>query len=399
MVDGRLVALPSTPWAPALFYDKQIFQERADSLRAAGLDPSRPPATLEELDRYALALDRWETTGNRRRLLSSGYLPMEPGWWINLTGFWFGTSPINAEGTKVTLDSPQMLATYEWIRSYSARLGKEAMTEFRSGFGGFASPQNPFLTGTVAMVKQGPWMANFIEKLNPSMNRWNMTPQQIERDTGLASVTAGASRGELVKRFGVPVAEGDFERFAGALHDLVIRSDGDKVTQATIERTPPAQRRQFCRWGVVPFPSAVAGLDNVTYGGMDVLVIPRGSKHRREAFEFIAYVNRQDVSEKLNSLHCKISPLKQVSEQFYRFHPNPYIEVFDKVAGSPNARPLPVAPNWPEINDELSIIAERVNLQDGATADIIAAQMSRAQQKLDSKLAIMRLRKESEARP
>jgi ABC-type glycerol-3-phosphate transport system substrate-binding protein len=391
--DGRLVALPSTPWAVALLWDKQQFAGHADALRAAGLDPDRPPRTLAELDRYAQALDTWSESGGRRRIVSAGYIPMEPGWWINLTVYWFGGSVSNPEGTVLKLDTPEVLAAYEWIRGYSERLGEASMTEFRSGFGGFASPQNPFLTGTVAMVQQGPWMANFIEKLNPAMNRWGMTSEQVARDEAMNAVAAGATRDALVQTFGEPREEGAVARFPGTRQDLVVRFAAGVAQEARVELTPPQQRRRYTRWGAAAFPSAVEGLEHVTYGGTDVLVIPRGSRHKREAFEFIAYVNSQPVTEKLNSLHCKISPLREVSEAFYRYHPNPYIAVFDELAASPNARPLPTLPNWPEIADEMQVIAEQVNLQAGPTEAIIAAQAARAEAKLAEKLEMIEVRR------
>lgn len=379
--NGRLVALPSTPWATALFYDKQLFADRAVELRAAGLDPTRAPRTLQELDQYAAALDVWTDIGGRKRIQSAGYIPMEPGWWINFTVYWFGGALLDPSGERLALDTPEIRQAYDWLRGYSQRLGKESLTEFRSGFGGISSPQNPFLTGTVAMVMQGPWMANFIEKLNPSMNRWNMTTEQIERDERLATVAQGDAESELIRMFGTPARDGDWLVFSGTRHDLRVRVASGKVEATELQLTPPEQRRKYTRWGVAPFPSARPGLDQVTYGGMDVLVIPRGSKHKREAFEFIAYINRQDVAERLNSLHCKLSPLKDVSESFFRNHPNPYIHVFDELAASQNAFALPPVTNWAEIADELSIIAERVNLQDGPTEQIIRDQAVRAEQK------------------
>jgi hypothetical protein len=57
-------------------------------------------------------------------------------------------------------------------------------------------------------------------------------------------------------------------------------------------------------------------------------MIPRGSKHPREAFEFIAYVQRQDVMEKLCQSHCKNSPLATQSDDWVFTHPNPFIDVF-----------------------------------------------------------------------
>jgi len=65
--------------------------------------------------------------------------------------------------------------------------------------------------------------------------------------------------------------------------------------------------------------------------GLDILVIPRGAKHKRQAFEFLAFVQRQDEMEKLCALHCKPSPLVRVSDEFNRNHLNPYIDIFERL--------------------------------------------------------------------
>ncbi len=306
--NGVLYALISTPAATALHYNKQIFLERADALRAAGLDPDRPPRTLRELDEYAKALDVIETLPNgRKHIISAGYLPMEPGWFLAHTGYWFGVSVFDEQTQTLQLNHPKMVEALEWIQSYSKRLGVETMGEFRSGFGTFNSTQNPFLTGMVAMVKQGPWMANYIEHLKPEMNRWKMSKEQ----------------------------------------------------EATL---PREQRKQNYAWAAAPFPSAVPGLENVSYCGFDTLVIPRGARHPKEAFEFIAFVNRQDVMERLNTLHCKNSPLTKVSDEFLENHPNPYIDVFEQLASSPNARALPSIGIWPQVAAELNNAIQEVYL-------------------------------------
>jgi maltose-binding protein MalE len=49
------------------------------------------------------------------------------------------------------------------------------MLTFGSSFGNFQSPQNPFLSGQIAMVLQGVWMYNFIDKFAPSME-WGAAP-------------------------------------------------------------------------------------------------------------------------------------------------------------------------------------------------------------------------------
>jgi len=93
-----------------------------------------------------------------------------------------------------------------------------------------------------------------------------------------------------------------------------------------------------------------------------VLVIPRGARHKAEAFEFIAFVNRQDEMEKLANAHCKISPLAKVSEDFLDHHSNPYVRVFDALAASPNAHPTEPVPILNEVNDEMNNFVQRLAL-------------------------------------
>jgi maltose-binding protein MalE len=100
-------------------------------------------------------------------------------------------------------------------------------------------------------------------------------------------------------------------------------------------------------------------LDDIAFCSCDLLVIPRGSKHKQEAFEFMAFVNRQDVMQRLCAMHCKNSPLAKVSPSFVDHHPNPYIDVFEKLATSPNAFTLPRIPIWPQISNELTVAAQK----------------------------------------
>jgi len=317
--DGHLYALVSTPGSIALHYNKRVFRENSEKLRAEGLDPDRAPRTIEELDRYAKALTVYDPE-DPRRILQAGYLPTEPGWYLAHTSFWFGTNVFDPKSGKFILTNPQNIRAYEWLQSYAIMLGKDSMTEFSSGLGEFSSPQNPFLAGKVVMEQQGPWMAKYISRFNPDM------------------------------------------------------ADD---------------------WAAAPFPSAVEGLENVSYCPFDVLMIPRGAKHKREAFEFIAYVNRQDVMERLCSMHCKNSPLRKVSDKFIADHPNPYIEVFQNLASSENARGTPQMPIWSEVLDELNVAAQRVYLMEGEPEQILRETQTRLQSKYDRYMERQKLREHS----
>src|SRR5206468_11093590 len=140
------------------------------------------------------------------------------------------------------------------------------------------------------------------------------------------------------------------------------------------------ERRDNCVLAAAPCPAISADMPPVTYAGMDILAIPSTSKHKKEAFEFIAFVNRQDIMEKLVSMHCKNSPLAKMSPSYIANHPNPYIEVFEDLASSPNAKGLPPIPIWPEVQAELSNAAELICLDKATPQQALSEAQTRAQQ-------------------
>lgn len=147
---GHLWALPTTASVTALHWNKQLFRE-------AGLDPERPPRSLEELEVMNETITRHRPDGTIAVL---GHYPAEPGWWLTYWSHWFGGRLW--DGKKMTLTAPENQEAARWIASYPERFGADSLLRFQSGFGTFASPQNAFFTGRVAMVLQGVWMDNFI---------------------------------------------------------------------------------------------------------------------------------------------------------------------------------------------------------------------------------------------
>jgi ABC-type glycerol-3-phosphate transport system substrate-binding protein len=69
-----------------------------------------------------------------------------------------------------------MRETFRWLATYPGRFGGASLQNLRNGFGNFASPQNPFFTGRIAMVMQGPWLFNFIKKYAPDDFEWGVAP-------------------------------------------------------------------------------------------------------------------------------------------------------------------------------------------------------------------------------
>jgi multiple sugar transport system substrate-binding protein len=162
--NNGIYALPTTPASVALHWNRKLFRE-------AGLDPDRPPKTLEELDEMADKLIQRDRSG---RIEVMGYLPAEPGWWNWGWGYFFGGS-LWPGGDQVSAVSPENMRAFNWVKGYSDRYGSRDIQVFQSGFGNFSSPQNAFMAEQVAMVLQGVWMANYINNTNPSLD-WDAAP-------------------------------------------------------------------------------------------------------------------------------------------------------------------------------------------------------------------------------
>jgi len=131
-------------------------------------------------------------------------------------------------------------------------------------------------------------------------------------------------------------------------------------------------------WGVAAFPSVdPERLPDVTAAMCDVMVIPAGARHPREAFAFMAFVNRRAEIEKLCLGQGKFSPLRVVSPGFYKRHPNPDIQIFARLAASPNARIMPPYAICTEYMDALTTATNEMILNDPPVDSILGPVQAR----------------------
>lgn len=315
---GFMWALPSTPTTIALHWNKKLFRE-------AGLDPDRPPQSLDELEEMSDKLSIVEIKrGNKTvrvrfteltdaekqikdfKLMQVGHDPQQPGWWMPMWVYWFGGKLWDGD-RKITANSPENVTVFTWLRRQAEKYGVQNRRSFGASFGNFQSPQNPFLAGQIAMTLQGVWMYNFISKYAPQME-----------------------------------------------------------------------------WGAAPFPAKDPKASPlVTLAEADMLVIPKGARHPKEAFEFIRYVNTQGPMEKLCLGQRKFSPLAKVSEEFIKNHPNPYIKTFIELAKSPDAQYVPRLSVWGEYNDEMGVAVDRVTSLEAMPKEALDEVQQRMQWKLD----------------
>jgi ABC-type glycerol-3-phosphate transport system substrate-binding protein len=170
---GRLYALPYLLDAAALFWNKQVF-------RQAGLDPERPPETLEELSTLAERLTVRDAAGQIRRL--GMQLPD-----ILLACTAHGGSFYDENEERLTPDSPANIRAFTWYRDLADHQGggvqvSAFQSSFESSTGQLQGASHPFFTGKMVMMVSGEWMPVWIERYAPDLD-YGIAPFPTRRDT------------------------------------------------------------------------------------------------------------------------------------------------------------------------------------------------------------------------
>jgi multiple sugar transport system substrate-binding protein len=158
----KILCLPWGTDAYALFWNKDMFE-------AAGLDPEKPPSTMEELVEFA---DKLTVVGTDGTIEQIGFIPNHSWSHSDLYvrmygGFWY-----NDDGSKLTVNSQPMIDAFTWQQQFFTKYGVDNVQAFSSGFGEYGSPDAPFYAGKVAMMVEGEWQTgpNFIPALKPELN-------------------------------------------------------------------------------------------------------------------------------------------------------------------------------------------------------------------------------------
>lgn len=156
--DGKTYLFPQDSNVNLLYYNVKMFEE-------AGLDPNKPPTTIEELDEYAEKLTKVNSDGGIDRL---GFIPwIDAGDEALLWGWVFGANFFNADKNEIQLNEKPLQDAYKWMNSYAQKYNPETIKSFTSGFGGAFSPDHPFFSGKVAMTVNGNWFANALSIYSP----------------------------------------------------------------------------------------------------------------------------------------------------------------------------------------------------------------------------------------
>jgi len=137
VVDGQLYAVPTAVRSLALFWNKRMFEE-------AGLDPEVPPATLDEMVEYAIALTERDGGGNLTAVgLTMAMTGQDHHWWREGLVRQFGGQPYSDDGRTVTYNDEAGAAALQFYIDMIQEHGvsdigfmDEPQAAFRAGRGG-----------------------------------------------------------------------------------------------------------------------------------------------------------------------------------------------------------------------------------------------------------------------
>jgi multiple sugar transport system substrate-binding protein len=143
---GGLYGLPFGQDTWALYYNTDLFT-------AAGLDPTKPPTTPDELWEDAAKLTKYNADGS---LAVAGFIPNDPDPNLDMTANLFNCQWYDESAKKITVNSPDCVAWFSWYKKWYDTYNKnKAMTNLAaSRTGGDAGLFN---AGKVAMVIMGEW--------------------------------------------------------------------------------------------------------------------------------------------------------------------------------------------------------------------------------------------------
>jgi multiple sugar transport system substrate-binding protein len=157
---GKLYGLPFGQDTFALYYNTDAFTE-------VGLDPAKPPTTLDELWADAKKLTKVNPDGSLARL---GFVPDDPEKNLPMTSELFGCKFYDEGAKKVTVNSPECVAWFDWYKQWYAEYNKkDAMTTLVSGRG--QADGGLLYNGKAAMVIIGEWITGqaYAPKLAPDL--------------------------------------------------------------------------------------------------------------------------------------------------------------------------------------------------------------------------------------
>ncbi len=137
-----------------------------------GVDPTKPPQTLEELDAVYDQLTTYDANGNID-VLGGDFT------WVDMILGRFLGKLVSEDGKTITANDPNNVAALQWQTDRWNKIGITKMQDFYAslqGRGERSAGNDPLLSGLIATYVTGPWHFDTINRYAPDDFEWTVWP-------------------------------------------------------------------------------------------------------------------------------------------------------------------------------------------------------------------------------
>ena len=301
-LDGATLCLPWSCDVDALFWNKDLFA-------AAGLDPERPPRTMEELVEYASRLTIRDETGELGQV---GFIPDFPRSHADLYVRMFGGAFHSEGGAELTVNSQPVIDGMNWQRQFYDIYAPEDLTDFVSSFTPYMTSRHPLYAGRRLSCQQ-------CHRSSPIQN--GKTPD------------AGFVEGKIAM-----MIDGEWQVSPNGL-----------------------SHEEFqVNYGVAPFPPPAAHPERVNTAVVrgPVLIVPAGAMDKEAAVHLLAWMMSPEIVAEEFCFNANL-PTSKTAANDPCFTENPKFKVFTDLMASPNATIIVTTPISLEFNDAYGVVLEK----------------------------------------
>ncbi|MCB0057068.1 MAG: ABC transporter substrate-binding protein, partial [Caldilineaceae bacterium] len=164
---GGIYALSFDTDTRGIWWNKDIFEE-------VGLDPEKPPTTLDELRQMTEALTVRDSNG---RITRYGFNPIYDQAWLYTWGFDFQGEFQDPDTKRITFAHPKNIEAMEFVKSFIDEIGVEEIDAMLAACAGGAcnDANDYFWTGQSAMTCSGNWKVAQSHRYKPD-TRYGAAP-------------------------------------------------------------------------------------------------------------------------------------------------------------------------------------------------------------------------------
>jgi multiple sugar transport system substrate-binding protein len=313
-LNGATLCLPWSCDVDALFWNKDLFA-------AAGLDPERPPRTMEELVEYASRLTIRDETGELGQV---GFIPDFPRSHAELYVRMFGGAFHSDKGCELTVNSQPVIDALNWQMPFYSTNAPEDLKDFISSFTPYMTSHHPLYAGR------------------------RMSCQQCHRSSPIQNGKApdiGLSEGKIAM-----MIDGEWQVSPNALSPEEFQVN----------------------YGVAPFPppSAYPERANTVVVRGPVVIIPTGAMDKEAAVQLLAWMMSPEIVAESAYANSSL-PTSRTAAQNSGLQQVPDFKVFMDLMAHPNAKPAVTMPVSSELNEALGQVEEEVLHKGGEPAPLL----------------------------